>query len=180
MNVDIVAEGVLNDDRAGTVRVERSNGLDTTAAGVGVAASAAEDGGADGDELAVLGHHVVGGLEGVLAVVDGDETSAGGASALRQVRAVLGGGAEGPGSNTRGPVLERADGEAGGLVPGTGGGSPALGHVLLHVGELVLEVGQDGPVQVAGVAVPCNGRDVVRGNAQDLLREIGHVYKIFC
>lgn len=175
VNVDIVAKGVLNDDRAGTVRVEGGNGLDATAAGVGVAASAAEDGGANGDVFAVLCHHVVGSLEGVLAVVDGDETSAGGASTLRQVRAVLGGGAEGPGSNTGSPVLERADGEAGGLVPGAGGGSPALGHVLLHVGELVLEGGQDGPVQVGGIAVPRNGGDIVGGNAQDLLGEIGLV-----
>lgn len=178
VNVDVVGEGVLDDDRAGAVRVERGNGLDAAAAGVGVAAGAVEDGGADGDELAELGHHVVGSLEGVLAVVDGDETGAGAAATAGQVRAVLGGGAQGPGGNARGPVLERAHGEAGGLVPGAGGGSPALGHVLLRVGELVPEVGQDGPVQVGGIAVPGNGRDIVGSNAHDLLGEDGLVCRI--
>lgn len=180
VDVDVVAEGVLDDDRAGAIGVERSNRLNTAAAGVSVAAGAAQDGGSNGHELGELGHHVVGSLEGVLAVVDGDEASASAAATAGQVRAVLGSGAESPGSNTTGPVLERAHGEGGGLVPSTSGGGPALSHVLVSVGVGVVEVGQDSPVQVGGVAVPCNGRDIVCGDAHDLLGEIRLVCEQLC
>lgn len=134
VDVNVVAKGVLDDDRAGTIGVERSNRLNTTAARVSVAAGAAQDGGSNGHELGELGHHVVSGLEGVAAVVDGDETGASATATAGQVRAVLGSGAKGPGSNTGGPVLERAHGEVGGLVPGTSGWGPALSHVLVSVG----------------------------------------------
>lgn len=153
--VDVVPESVLDDDGAGAVWVARGDRLDTSAAvGVSVTARARQDGGVLGHVSGVLGHHVVVDAEtvGLGGGVDHDEPAAGVAAA--QVRAIIGVGAQGPGQGALSPVLQRTDGEAAGLVPGRVlGRGPAFGHVLGGVGVLGVEVAQNGPLVVGGVAL---------------------------
>ena len=82
-------------------------------------------------------------------------------------------GAQRPRHSARGPVLEGPHGEVGGLIPGCLRGGPAFGHDLVDVGVGVVEVGEDAPVVVGGVAVPGDGVDVLAGARDDGLRVVG-------
>lgn len=174
-NPDVVVVSVLDDDRAGAIRVNSSNRLNTSVRVKQPATSAVDNDSALGDVARELAQHVVVNLLLVAAAVgaDGDETGALVAvAAAGQGRAAAGEGAESPGDDAVGPVLQREQGEARAVDPvGGADGGPALGHVLLLAGELVVELGEGSPVLrgVAGIAVPSSGLDVLVGRVHDSL-----------
>ena len=166
-HVHVVVEGVHDDDASGAIRVDGGDGLNAGVVGVSVAACAAEHGGAARHELAELGHHVVRSLERVAAVVNCHQTFAVGAAAFGEMRAVGRVGAQSPRHYTRSPVLERADGEVGGVVPDTSLRGVAFGHVLRDAGVAVMERGENAPVEAVSVTMPCYGVDVLSCSADD-------------
>lgn len=173
LHPDIMAVPVLNDHRAGAIRVDRAHSLHARVISKQVAARAIHDNGPLGNIPTKLSHHVVVNLLLVAAPIrrNSNETRALMAvAAPGQRRAAAGEGAERPGDDAVGPVLQGEHVEAGAVDPvGGAHGRPAFGHVLVLAGELVVELGQGRPVVgvVAGVAVPRGGLDVLAGHVHD-------------
>lgn len=139
VDVDVVVERVLDDDGPRTVRVPRRHRLDALVPVVAVAAGAAEDHGALGDELGVLRQDVV--VDRVLVrprrLVHHEQPAARAAPALdvrpeRPVRR-LRPGPERPHEGALGPVLQGPDRVLGGLVPGGLGGGLAMKRKALVI-----------------------------------------------
>lgn len=176
LDPDFLVIAVLDDDRAGAIRVKSANSLHAGVVVKQVASGTVNDNSALGNVLAELSHHVVVNLLLVAAAIraDGNETRALVAvAAAGEGRAAAGVGTKSPGDDAVGPVLEREHVEAGAVDPVSGAdGGPALSHVLLLVGELVVELGERSPVVgvVAGVAVPSSSLDVLAGHVHDSLR----------
>jgi hypothetical protein len=182
-NINGVAKLVFNNHGPRAIRVQGSNRLNTDTTGIGVATSAREHRGTARHELAELAHHIVVSGEVVRAGCGIHDDKAGARTAgSRRVEAgtVIGIGSERPGEGAHGPVLHGAHGEVGGLVPsGIDVGGPALGMELLEVldvGVVIVELGQDGPVEGVSIAVPCRSVDVLRCYVHDGLRVIRSVW----
>lgn len=175
---DIIVVSVLDDDRAGAIRVNSSNRLNTSVRIKQPATSTIDNNSTLGDVARELAQHVVVNLLLITTTIsaDSNKTSAAVAvAAAGQRRAATGECAQSPGDDAVGPVLEGEKGEAGAVDPvGAAGedGGPALGHVLLLAGEFVVELSQGSPVLrgVAGVAVPSSSLDVLAGRVHDSLR----------
>lgn len=131
------------------------------------------------DVLAELGHDVVVDLELVRPGldIDGDQATTGGTRPIpaREMRTLGVVCPEGPRQCALGPILERAYGEVGGLVPPGGCRGPAFRLVLIDSRVCVVEIGQDSPVVIQGIAVPRHSVVILVSLVQDGLGVAGHV-----
>lgn len=161
-NIDIVGKLVSHDHRLGPIRIQARHALNARSIRVSITPRPIQNRSPRRNELAKLRHHVIVNSKAIRARrgINNHQPAAGRAPARAEVRAVRRVGAEGPSHGARGPVLQRAHGEVCGLRPAGLGRGPALGHVLQGVWVGGVEVGEDGPVERVGVAMPGYGWDV--------------------